>query len=73
MHCPHCNEDTGNTQDIKQIIKEELMHLDPDVANSMVNQLTVRLGMSLRSQGWQRYEVKAKSLPENSEVAHDEY
>ena len=69
MHCPHCLQDIDNTQEIRKHIREELMHLDPGVANAMLNQLTVRLGMSLRAQGWQRYEVKS----EKSEVVQDEY
>jgi hypothetical protein len=77
MHCPHCHHEVINDQDIKQHIREELMHLDPDVANSMITQLATRLGMSVRAQGsqasWRHYEVKAKQLPENSEVVQDEY
>ena len=50
------------------------MHLDPDVANSMLAQLTMRLGRSIQAQsGWRGYEVKAKPLSENSEVVQDEY
>jgi hypothetical protein len=53
------------------------MHLDPDVANSILTQLTTRLGRSIRAQGAMRqYEVK--TLPfieeaEPTEVIKDEY
>ena len=73
MHCPHCHQDSINEQEIRQRIREELMHLDPDVANSMLAQLTMRLGRSIQAQsGWRGYEVKAKPLSE-SEVVQDEY
>lgn len=46
------------------------MHLDPDVANSMLNQLTVRIGRSIRAQNpWRCHEVKASE----NEVIQDEY
>jgi hypothetical protein len=46
---------------LRKLIREELMHLDPAVANSMLDQLATRLGrLSVRSQGaWRSYEVKA--------------
>lgn len=74
MHCPHCHQDIINEQEIRQRIREELMHLDPDVANTMITQLATRLGMSMRVQSeWRGYEVKAKPLSENGEVVQDEY
>jgi len=69
MHCPHCHQDIINEQEIRQRIREELMHLDPDVANSVLAQLTMRLGRSIQAQsGWRRHEVKAS----DSEVVQDE-
>jgi hypothetical protein len=45
---------------LRKLIREELMHLDPAVANSMLTQLTARLGRSIQAQGaWRSYEVKA--------------
>ena len=74
MHCPHCHHEVVNDQDIRQHIREELMHLDPDIANSMLTQLATRLGMSMRVQsGWRDHEVKVKPLSEGSEVVQDEY
>lgn len=44
---------------LRQLIREELMHLDPVVANSMFGQLTTRLGRSIQAQnGWRSYEVR---------------
>jgi len=69
MHCPHCHQDIINEQEIRQRIREELMHLDPDVANSVLAQLTMRLGRSIQAQGtWRRHEIKAS----DSEVVQDE-
>ena len=70
MQCPHCYNEI---KEIRQIIREELMHLDPDVANSMLTQLTTRLGRSIRMQGAMRtYEVKHCASDDN-EVVQDEY
>lgn len=45
---------------LRKLIREELMHLDPAVANSMLTQLATRLGRSIQAQGtWRSYEVKA--------------
>ena len=81
MYCSHCRNEVINDKEIRQIIREELMHLDPDVANSMLTQLTMRLGRSIRTQGAMRhYEVKhcqdttiTSNDDDDNEVAHDEY
>ena len=73
MQCPYCDNKIDNTQEMRQIIREELMRLDPDVANSILTQLTTRLGRSMRMQGAMRqYEVK-HCVSDDNEVLRDEY
>ncbi|OLD64086.1 MAG: hypothetical protein AUF65_00480 [Chloroflexi bacterium 13_1_20CM_50_12] len=68
MHCPHCHNEIINNQEIRQTIKEELMHLDPDVANSLANQVIARLGNHMRMQGsFRAYETKAAPSKEIDE------
>ena len=48
-----------NNQEIRQIIKEELAHLDPDAASDLTNQVAARIAGSIRTQGYYRtYETK---------------
>ena len=68
MHCPHCHNEIMNHQEIRQIIKEELMHLDADVVNNLADQVAIRIAGSIRSQGYFRaYETKAAPLKEIDE------
>jgi hypothetical protein len=65
MHCPHCHNEVNNNEEIRQIINDELRHLSPDVANSMLDQLATRVGRrAMLSGAFRGYE---------NEVLRDEY
>lgn len=80
MHCPHCHNNLINNEEIRQIINDELRHLSPDVANSMLDQLATRVGRrAMLSNAFTGYEVKQRqgvamaSRGDDSEVLRDEY
>lgn len=58
MFCCNCGQEIGESY-IKKLIREELSHLDPDVANKLTDQVATRLGNRVRMQGQVRtYEAK---------------
>jgi len=60
MFCCNCGQEIGEAY-IKRLIREELAHLDPDVANKLTDQVATRLGSRVRMQGQVRtYEVKSQ-------------
>jgi len=48
---------------LRQIIREELRHLEPDVANSLLEQLVTRLGRQARIQERYSPDYEVKTVP----------
>ena len=68
MHCPHCHNEVMDCQEIRRIIREELTHLDADVANSLTDRVLTIIGNRTRNQGsFRSWETKVTPLNEVDE------
>lgn len=59
MHCPHCHHEIMDYEEIQRIVRQELMHLDADVAARLTAQITSQISRTMRAQGtWRTIETK---------------